>query len=76
MLDEVLEGLPYKSQVLRFKRDDWSNMSVGQQREFIKRLKGLIALYDEYDSDTKHWESFGTKDPNEWVYRVPLSVLP
>ncbi|MBQ5561727.1 MAG: VWA domain-containing protein [Lachnospiraceae bacterium] len=76
VLDEVLEGLPYKSQVLRFKRDDWSNMSVGQQREFIKRLKGLIALYDEYDSDTKHWESFGTKDPNEWVYRVPLSVLP
>jgi serine/threonine-protein kinase PpkA len=51
-------------------------MSVGQQREFIKRLKGLVERYEEYDKDRQHWESFGSKDPNEWVYRVPLSVLP
>ena len=74
VLDEVLEGLPYKSQVLRFKRDDWSNMSVGQQREFIKRLKGLIALYDEYDSDTKHWESFGTTLRRERDSRFVLEI--
>ena len=75
-LSEILEGLPYKSQILRFQRDDWTNMSVGQQREFIKRLKGLVERYEEYDKDRQHWESFGSKDPNEWVYRVPLSVLP
>ena len=76
VLLDVLDGLPYKSQILKFQRDDWTNMSVGQQREFIKRLKGLVALYDEYDSDVKHWESFGSDNRNEWVYRVPLSVLP
>lgn len=76
VLLEVLDGLPYKSQVLRLKQDDWTNMSTGSQQEFIRRLKGLIKLYDEYDRDNEHWEGFGSDDPNEWVYRVPLSVLP
>jgi serine/threonine-protein kinase PpkA len=57
-------------------KDDWVNMSTGEQQEFIKRLKGLIARYDEYDRDSAHWEGFGSNNPNEWVYRVPLSMLP
>ncbi len=76
VLLEVLDGLPYKSRILGLQRDDWSNMTVGQQREFIARLRGLVKLYDEYDQDNTHWESFGSSNPNEWVYRVPLNVLP
>lgn len=76
VLLEVLDGLPYKSQVLRLTQEDWTNMSTGTQQEFIRRLKGLIRLYDEYDRDNEQWESFGSDDPNEWVYRVPLKSLP
>lgn len=76
VLLEVLDGLPYKSQVVRMKQEDWTNMSTGSQQEFIRRLKGLLKLYEEYDRDNEKWESFGADDPNEWVYRVPLTALP
>lgn len=76
VLLEVLDGLPYKSRILRLRQEDWSNMSTGEQQEFIKRLKGLVRRYEEYDRDNSHWEGFGSASPNEWVYRVPLNVLP
>ena len=76
VLLEVLDGLPYRSRILGMRQDDWVNMSTGEQQEFIKRLKGLIKRYEEYDRDNAHWESFGSQNPNEWVYRVPLNMLP
>lgn len=76
MLDEVLEGLPYKSVVGAMTRKDWEDMSTGQRESFIKRIKSLIARYEAYDRDSTHWESFGAENPNDWVYRVPLSMLP
>ncbi|MBQ7608742.1 MAG: VWA domain-containing protein, partial [Desulfovibrionaceae bacterium] len=76
VLLEVLDGLPYKSRILGLTQDDWTNMSTGEKEEFIKRLKGLVRRYEEYDRDNSHWEGFGSANPNEWVYRVPLSMLP
>lgn len=76
VISEVLDGLPYKSQVLQLNQDNWINMSTGEQSEFIRRLRGLIKLYNKYDMDSKKWESFGSPNPNEWVYRVPLDELP
>ena len=76
ILIDVIDGLPYKSRMIGLKRDDWINMSTGDQQEFINRLKGLVKRYEEYDKDSRNWESFGSKNPNEWVYRVPLKMLP
>lgn len=76
VLLEVLDGLPYKSQVLRMKPEDWSNMSTGQQQDFIKRLKGLLREYEHYDRENQLWEGFGSPNTNEWVFRVPLNMLP
>lgn len=76
MLDEVLEGLPYKSVIGTMKKEDWENMSTGERDTFIKRIKGLLALYQAYDNDATHWEDFGAGNPNDRVYRVPLSALP
>lgn len=76
LLDEVLEDLPYKSQVGSMSRQDWESMSTGQRDEFIKRIKSLLALYDAYDKDSTHWEDFGARNPNDRVYRVPLRALP
>lgn len=75
VLLEVLDGLPYKSQILRMQQEDWTNMSTGEQQEFIKRLKGLLKLYDKLDG-SDNWEGFGSQKSNEWVTRVPLSQLP
>lgn len=76
LLDEVLEGLPYRSMTGNMTRKDWEDMSTGQRDAFIKRLKSLLARYEAYDSDASQWESFGSDNPNDRVYRVPLSMLP
>ncbi len=76
LLDEVLKDLPYKSRIGAMTRKDWEDMSTGQRDAFIKRIKSLLARYEAYDKDSSHWESFGATNPNDWVYRVPLAMLP
>ena len=76
VLGEFLEDLPYKSQVLSMTEEDWYNMPVGQQTAFINRLKSRIARYDEYEKDRDNWESFGAENSDDWLYRVPLNMLP
>ena len=76
VLGEYLDGLPYKSEILTMTESDWYNKSVGEQAQFINRLRSRIARYDEYDKDRGNWESFGATNPGDWVYRVPLSALP
>lgn len=76
VLGEFLDDLPYKSQVLSMTEEDWYNMPVGQQTAFINRLKSRIARYDEYEKDRDNWESFGATNSDDWLYRVPLNMLP
>ena len=76
VLGEFLDDLPYKSQVLSMTEEDWYNMPVGQQTAFINRLKSRIARYDEYEKDRDNWESFGASNSDDWLYRVPLNMLP
>ncbi|MEG2172609.1 MAG: vWA domain-containing protein [Desulfovibrionaceae bacterium] len=76
ILAEFLDGLPYKSDIMLLREEDWYRMSVGEQTAFINRLKSRLARYDEYDKDRAHWESFGAPNAGDWVYRVPLNMLP
>ncbi len=76
VLSEFLEGLPYKSDIMLLREDDWYRMSIGEQTAFINRLKSRLARYEEYDRDSDNWESFGQTNSGDWVYRVPLSMLP
>jgi serine/threonine-protein kinase PpkA len=76
ILGELLEGLPYASKVMTLTEEDWVNMSTGEQKKFIDHLTTRIAIYDEYDKDNANWEGFGSSNRNEWVYRVPLTMLP
>ena len=76
VLGEFLDGLPYKSDIMLLREEDWYRMSVGEQTSFINRLKSRIARYEEYDKDSANWESFGSAQAGDWVYRVPLTMLP
>jgi serine/threonine-protein kinase PpkA len=76
VLAEFLDGLPYKSDIMLLREEDWYRMSVGEQTAFINRLKSRLARYEEYDRDRANWESFGQADSGDWVYRVPLRMLP
>lgn len=76
LMGEFLEGLPYKSDIMLLREEDWYRMSVGEQTAFVNRLKSRVARYEEYDKDRAHWESFGATNPGDWMYRVPLTMLP
>jgi serine/threonine-protein kinase PpkA len=76
ILGEFLEGLPYVSNVMAMTQEDWNDMSTGRRKQFLDHLSARIALYDEYDKDNTNWEGFGSPNRNEWVYRVPLTMLP
>lgn len=76
LLAEFLDDLPYKSDIMLLREEDWYRMSVGEQTAFVNRLKSRIARYEEYDKDRANWESFGATNPGDWMYRVPLNMLP
>lgn len=76
VLGEFLDDLPYKSDIMLLREEDWYRMSIGEQTAFINRLKSRLARYEEYDRDRDNWESFGQTNAGDWVYRVPLSMLP
>jgi serine/threonine-protein kinase PpkA len=76
LLGEFLDDLPYKSDVMLLREEDWYRMSVGEQTSFINRLKSRIVRYEEYDRDVANWESFGSTNSMDWVYRVPMTMLP
>jgi serine/threonine-protein kinase PpkA len=76
LISEFLEGLPYKSEIMSLNEDDWYRMTVGEQTQFINRLKSRLDRYREYDRDRDAWEDFGLNDSGDWVCRIPLNVLP
>ncbi len=76
LLGEFLDDLPYRSSIMRLKEDDWYRMSVGEQQAIVDDLKAKIARYQLYHDDVNNWISFGTDNPGEMVYRVPLSMMP
>jgi serine/threonine-protein kinase PpkA len=75
-LPEFLEGLPYISKVMGMTAAGWTAMNSEEQDSFILELESKLQLYRSFDNDTANWELFGSGDPQEALYRVPLSALP
>ncbi|MDR0549756.1 MAG: VWA domain-containing protein [Deltaproteobacteria bacterium] len=75
LLGEFLDDLPYKSKIMNMTESDWYNMSPGEQDSFVRGVKARLAAYDGYDKDQENWAKFG-QDPSDWLYRVPLTMLP
>ncbi|MDR1871423.1 MAG: VWA domain-containing protein [Deltaproteobacteria bacterium] len=76
LLGEFLEDLPYKSRFMGMTEADWYNMSPGEQDTFVRNIKALLKSYDDFDRDTDKWGKFDRQNDGEWLYRVPLSLLP
>jgi len=76
VLPEFLEDLPYKSWIMSLTPEAWSAMNSTEQDAKIRDLEAKLQLYREYHNDVSNWMSFGTHDPAEALYRVPLTSLP
>lgn len=76
LLPEFLQGLPYKSEIMKLTEVEWNNMNREEQDAHIRILESKLRLYSAYHNDTANWETFGATDPGDALYRVPLSSLP
>jgi serine/threonine-protein kinase PpkA len=77
LLDEYLEGLPYKSDVLNLDEEMWKSMSVTAQSQLIMRLNVKLRQYQIYNADVNAWQSLAkNSDPSDNVYPIPLESLP
>lgn len=76
LLGEFLDDLPYRSSIMRLTEEDWYRMSVGEQQALVDDLKSKIRRYRQYNEDVSNWISFGSTEPGDSVYRVPLSIMP
>jgi len=68
--------MPYRSNIMRLKEEDWYRLSVGEQQAIINGIKSRVRRYQQIHDDVANWETFGTPDPGDAVYRVPLSLMP
>lgn len=75
-LPEFLEGLPYVSRIMGMTAESWIAMNSEEQDLFIADLHAKLNLYKDFDNDRANWSSFGSTDPLDALYRVPLSALP
>ena len=75
-LSEFLDGLPYRSNIMRLTEEDWYRLSVGEQQAIVDDLKSKLRRYEAYHNDVSNWVSFGPGEPGEAVYRVPLNMMP
>ncbi|MDR1577323.1 MAG: VWA domain-containing protein [Deltaproteobacteria bacterium] len=76
VLGEFLEDLPYKSRIMGMTEANWYSMSPGEQDSFVRAIKARLMAYEEYDKDVDNWAKFDKNNDGEWLYRVPLTMLP
>ena len=77
LVDEYLEGLPYKSQIQGLTEDIWTAMGPDEQDRLIQNLENKLALYQKYNDNTDSWVKLNEEaDASEDVFPVPLEALP
>lgn len=76
LLPAYLSQLPYRSKVLQLTQDDWLNWGMTGQLEFIDELELKLTMYQQMNDDTDRWVDFGSEDPGQAAYPVPLYALP
>jgi serine/threonine-protein kinase PpkA len=76
VLPGYLDDLPYKSEMLSLKLDDWVNLGGTAQRDLIKDIENRLMMYRDLAQDDRIWLDLGAGDPNLNVFPIPLSQLP
>jgi hypothetical protein len=77
LMEEYLDDLPYKSDIMNLDQDTWTRWGPQRQFEFIKRLRSKVRLYERYNADNDRWVSLAKDSPvGEQVYPVRLRDLP
>lgn len=77
-ISDMLEGLPYKSDIMQITEEDWIALPISQQQAILNRLTDKVDLYARFNEATDQWVDFlGTGAGAEGlVYPMQLNDLP
>ncbi len=77
LVSEMLEGLPYRSQIMNLTEDDWLRMSISEQQELIDLFYEKVERYRQASRVVENWvrlsEEHGADDA---VFPMSLDDLP
>ncbi len=77
LLGEYLEDLPYRSFILDIDEETWINYGPQQQDAILKELNRKLKHYQYYNDDADRWIPLAQGgDPADFVYPVPIEMLP
>ena len=77
LLGEYLDDLPYQSEIMDIREEDWVAMGAIAQRTVLNNVEAKLRLYQEFQSNTDLWVDLsGSRAPGEALFPVPIEALP
>ena len=77
LLGELLEGLPYRSQIMSMDSDTWLGMGIASQQEIIDVLYEKVSNYEKIIATVDNWVRLSPEQTDdEAVYPMLLEDLP
>lgn len=75
---EMLEGLPYQSEIMQVTEEDWVKLSISEQLLKMSSLREKIELFARFNANTDQWVDYlGTGATAEnLLYPMKLDDLP
>ncbi len=77
LIPEFLQGLPYSSRIMDMNNELWASWSVDAQDMFLADLEARIMAYETIHDAPEGWVQLNkSDDPGDYVYPIPLDLLP
>jgi len=77
LLGEYLDGLPYHSDLMNIRPEDWLAMGGIAQSDILGGVEAKLRLFQEFQSQPDLWVNLaGADHPGEAAYPVPIDALP
>ncbi|MBM9514881.1 vWA domain-containing protein [Desulfogranum marinum] len=77
LVPEFLVDLPYTSIIMDINNELWNSWSADEQDMFLADLEARIMAYETIHDSPEGWVQLNRNDdPDEFVYPIPLELLP
>jgi len=77
LIPEFLQGLPYSSRIMDMNNELWASWSVDAQDMLLDDLEARIMAYETIHDAPEGWVQLNKNDdPGDYVYPIPLDLLP
>ena len=77
LLGEYLDDLPYQSEIMDIREEDWVAMGAIAQRTVLNNVEAKLRLYQEFQSNLDLWVDLsGSRSAGEALFPVPIEALP